>query len=176
MARIILGGRSGVAENKISEKSSERDSNHDPAIVSHEDQPAGKAEKKPARKKNQWSKTRKKETYHRYSGRGVKSEPDSHEHEGVKVLDPVQDGLDDVSALAGILLVSSWREERRGLIVSFVVFQYWERERERRRRFSALGTKMPWRKKKGSWNSRGMTDSLWLMASSYVRERARSAS
>lgn len=85
MACVFLCGRSPLSKEQISEKCAKRNRNHDPAVVGHENKPVFV-----------------KSTHSSVSGR--RHQRYVHEHKGVKVLQGVQDGLDEMGALVGLSL------------------------------------------------------------------------
>src|SRR5687767_6441863 len=95
MASILLRRRRVLPKEIVSQESAQRDGNHDPSIVCHK--------YKPANISIPYGQSRGNEKSH------------LHEHEGVKVLECVEDRLDEMGPLARGGLVLSWREERRGL-------------------------------------------------------------
>lgn len=80
MTRRILRSRRPSAKEQIPEAGSEGNGNHDPAVIRHEDKPAPVS---------------------RYSALTPRPRAgaDLHDHESVEVLQPVQNGLDDVRSI-----------------------------------------------------------------------------
>ena len=79
VTRRVLGRRRMRAKDEIAQASADRDGSHHPAVVRHED--------KPGRVRTQQRST--------VTGRNEAQEH-LHDHKGVKVLDAVQDRLDNV--------------------------------------------------------------------------------
>lgn len=92
MASSFLGSSGTGPKNEVSQRSSQRASQHDPAVVRHEDEPFvcvcvwSEIENIQAWKQN-------------WKAKGGRRGNLLHDHERIKVLDPIQDRLDGVGPL-----------------------------------------------------------------------------
>lgn len=96
MTRVVLGGWETVPKQNISEESTERHGNHNPAIVSHKDEPG------------------RVSISHQVVWENL------HEHEGVEVLQRVESRLENVCPLANLRLGLLWPEESGRLSNGFI--------------------------------------------------------
>jgi len=85
VAGSVLGSCGATAEYKVTQRSADRARNHDPAIVGHEDEP-GRV---------------------RLGQTAELDQQNLHDHKGVKVLNSIENTLDEVGAAGDLDFVLS---------------------------------------------------------------------
>lgn len=115
MALRLLGGRRRATKDQEPQERPQRHGDHDPAVVSHEDQPIRYTQEASVR-------PRTHPFFHAPFVSGDKIGQDhSHQHESIEGLQRVEGGLDQVHPLADARLVLPYRPRQRRRRLSNVV-------------------------------------------------------